>query len=57
MKLRLIDFKTLCHLCINNGKNHQEYGRLCPHPDRCLAPAQGAKNKETCPIWKELKKK
>jgi hypothetical protein len=57
-----IDFKTLCGLCRFNGVNHQEYGRLCPHPSHCLHPNGRDKNNEritkkqaTCPVWNSLK--
>lgn len=53
--VRQISFKTLCDLCRHNGANHQEYGRLCPHPTRCLAPGvYGAKLKAKCPVWARL---
>jgi hypothetical protein len=51
---REISFETLCENCYKNGQTHQEYGRICPHPSICLLTHK-IKNKENCPIWRELK--
>jgi hypothetical protein len=54
---RQISFRALCNLCRHNAANHQEYGRLCPHPTRCLAPGvDGAKRKAECPVWARLQR-
>lgn len=50
-----IPFRTLCRLCKDNGANSEEYGRLCPPGDVCLAVRDEEENwkkksASTCPV-------